>query len=226
MAFTCSGGRPLLIGSKSVPVLCYFSIAVLCRCSGLFGASSTFRHDERRSGPAQENLNYANDQTAISLVNHGSLRTNFQQLGDADALNKAMRVELSATEIHLKKAWQSNESYYRSHHPGVLSRTLAFLEWLKFKVLDFIWGNGENLFRLVRFVLIVLVLMALGDVAVYGDPGRVQSYGASFIRSFAIFFGTLIPDDYGKAYLALITCVRLVIVGFFLSIIIKKFSRR
>jgi hypothetical protein len=28
-----------------------------------------------------------------------SLRTNFQQLGDADAVNKAMRVELSATEI-------------------------------------------------------------------------------------------------------------------------------
>src|SRR5271170_1288995 len=47
-----------------------------------------------------------------------SLRTNFQQLGDADAVNKAMRVELSATEIHLKKAWQSNESYYRSQHPG------------------------------------------------------------------------------------------------------------
>jgi len=34
------------------------------------------------------------------------------------------------------------------------------------------------------------------------------------------------PDDYGKVYLGLITCVRLVTVGFFLSIIIKKFSRR
>jgi hypothetical protein len=155
-----------------------------------------------------------------------SLRMNFQQLGDADAVNKAMRVELTATEIHLKKAWQSNESYYRSHHPGAVSRTLAFFEWLKFKSLDFIWGNGENLFRLVRFVLIVIVLMAVGDVASDGDPGRVQSYVASFIRSFAIFFGTLMPDDYGKAYLALITCVRLVTVGFFLSIIIKKFGRR
>jgi Pentapeptide repeats (9 copies) len=155
-----------------------------------------------------------------------SLRINFQQLGDADAVNKAMRVELTATEIHLKKAWQSNESYYRSHHPGSILRTLAFLEWLKFKSLDFIWGNGENLLRLVRFVLIVIVLMAVGDVASGGDPGRLQSYVASFIRSFAIFFGTLMPDDYGKAYLALITCLRLVTVGFFLSIIIKKFSRR
>jgi len=70
------------------------------------------------------------------------------------------------------------------------------------------------------------VAVRLGDVAFDGDPARVGSYVASFIKSFAIFFGTLIPDDYGKAYLALITCFRLVAVGFFLSIIIKKFSRR
>ena len=155
-----------------------------------------------------------------------SLRTNFQQLGDVDAVNKAIRVELSATEVHLKKAWQSNESYYRSHHSGALSRTLAFLRWLKFKILDFVWGNGESLSRLGRFVLIVLVFMTLADVAFDGDPARVRSYVASFMRSFAIFFGTLVPDGYGKAYLALITCLRLVTVGFFLSIIIKRFSRR
>jgi hypothetical protein len=75
-------------------------------------------------------------------------------------------------------------------------------------------------------VLIVLALMAVGDVVVDGDPNRVQNYVASFIRSFSIFFGTLMPDDYMKSYLALITCVRLVTVGFFLAIIIKKLSRR
>jgi hypothetical protein len=155
-----------------------------------------------------------------------SLRTNFQQLGDAEAVNKAMMVELNATETHLRKAWQSNESYYRSHHPGALARTLAYLEWLRFKALDFIWGNGENLNRLIRFILILLVVMALIDVAMFGDASKIQSYYESFIRSFAIFFGTLTPDDYGKTYLALITCFRLVTVGFFLSIIIKRFGRR
>jgi hypothetical protein len=73
-----------------------------------------------------------------------SLRTNFQQLGDAEAANKAVKVELSATEIHLKKAWHSNESYYRSHHPRVLSRTIAFFEWLKFKSLDFVWATART----------------------------------------------------------------------------------
>jgi Pentapeptide repeats (9 copies) len=155
-----------------------------------------------------------------------TLRTNFQQLGDAAAVNKAMKVELSATEVHLKKAWHSNESYYRSHHPGALLRTKAFLEWLEFKALDFVWGNGENLSRLIRSVLIILAMMTLGDAVFHGDSGRVRSYFVSFDRSFQIFFGTLSPEDYGKGYLAFVTCARLVMVGFFLSIIIKKFSRR
>jgi hypothetical protein len=154
-----------------------------------------------------------------------SLRTNFQQLGDAAAANKAIMVELNATEMHLKKAWHSNESYYRSHYSG-FSRIVAFFQWLSFKTLDYIWGNGESLLRLIRAILIVLVLMTLLDVSLYGDPNQLRNYGSSFTRAFEIFFGTLTPDEYGKAYLAIITCLRLVAVGFFLSIIIKRFGRR
>lgn len=154
-----------------------------------------------------------------------TLRTNFQQLGDASAVNKAMRVELDATAVHLHKAAWSNEAYYRSHYGGWL-RAMAIFEWLGFKALDFIWGNGENLIRLIRFVLIVLCLMTIVDVALDGDLGRVPCYFLSFIRSFEIFFGTLTPNDYAKWYLTITTCVRLVVVAFFLSIIIKKFNRR
>ena len=155
-----------------------------------------------------------------------TLRTNFQQLGDAPAANKAMKVELSATEVHLKKAWYSNESYYRSHHPGALGRIKAFLAWFEFKTLDLVWGNGENLFRLIRSVLVVLMLMTVGDAIYHGDPRLISTYFVSFKNSFEVFFGTLTPDEYGKGYLALLTCIRLVVVGFFLSIIIKKFNRR
>jgi uncharacterized protein YjbI with pentapeptide repeats len=47
-----------------------------------------------------------------------TLRTNFQQLGDAGAANKAMNVELDATATHLSKAAWSKESYYRKHYVG------------------------------------------------------------------------------------------------------------
>jgi hypothetical protein len=82
------------------------------------------------------------------------------------------------------------------------------------------------LLRLIRSVLVVLAGMTFVDAVFHGDPNRFQTYAASFSRSFEVFFGTLTPDDYSKGYLATVTCVRLIAVGFFLSIIIKKFNRR
>jgi len=155
-----------------------------------------------------------------------TLRTNFQQLGDASAVNKAMAVELDATEIHLKKAWHSNESYYRSHYPGVWGRIKAFLAWVKFKALDHVWGNGESIARLLISVLIVVAIMAVFDAISFRDPSRVDTYITSFGRALEVFIGTLSPAEYALGYLTFVTSIRLIAVGFFLSIIIKKFNRR
>jgi hypothetical protein len=48
-----------------------------------------------------------------------TLRMNYQQLGDAKSANKAITVELQASEVYLHKAWQSNESYYRKKYGGL-----------------------------------------------------------------------------------------------------------
>lgn len=154
-----------------------------------------------------------------------SLRTNYQQLGNAIAANKAMKVELQATEVHLRKAWHSNERYYRQKYQG-LTRLKSFFEWLAFKSLDFIWGNGETAARLCRFVLIIFFGMALYDVLNFGDSQRLGSYASAVLTASEIFVGVLTPDYYPKWYLALITLIRLVAIGFFLSILIKKFNRR
>jgi hypothetical protein len=154
-----------------------------------------------------------------------TLRTNYQQLGDAQAANKAMKVELQATEIHLHKAWRSNEGYYRKNYQG-LQRFKAFIEWLDFKTLDFIWGNGESAIRLFRSVLIILCGMALWDIIEYGDFQKLDSYPRAIIQSAEIFIGVLSPDSYDKTYLASVTLIRLVAIGFFLSILIKRFNRR
>ena len=47
-----------------------------------------------------------------------TLRMNYQQLGFAESVNKAIQIELQATEIHLYKAWRSNEAYYRKKYAG------------------------------------------------------------------------------------------------------------
>jgi hypothetical protein len=78
-----------------------------------------------------------------------TLRVNYQQIGDAASANKAIEVELKATEIHLHKAWSSNESYYRKKY-AKWKRAKVFAEWVEFKTLDFIWGNGESTIKLIR----------------------------------------------------------------------------
>ncbi|MDR3566382.1 MAG: pentapeptide repeat-containing protein [Negativicutes bacterium] len=154
-----------------------------------------------------------------------TLRINYQQLGDAVAANKAMKVELKAAEIHYFKSWKSNESYYRNKYHGV-RRITSFFEWSSFKILDLIWGNGESPWKLCRFVFVVMLGMTVLDVVKFSDPVRLDSYGRALASAPQVFLGVLAPDNYGKLYLTAITLFRLVFIGFFLSIIIKKFNRR
>ncbi|GAG90275.1 unnamed protein product, partial [marine sediment metagenome] len=154
-----------------------------------------------------------------------TLRTNFQQLGDATSANKAIKVELEATEAHLYKAWKSNESYYRKKYEG-LNRAKKFSEWLKFKVLDFIWGNGESAYKLVRSIIIIFLLMTIYNVLAFTDPAKISSYWNSILAIPPIFLGVTSPSHYPELYLTFIVFIRLAAIGFLLSIIIKKFSRR
>jgi hypothetical protein len=155
-----------------------------------------------------------------------TLRVNFQQLGDSKSANKAIRVELDATETHLYKAWQSNESYYRKKYAG-WKRIGKFFEWLKFKVLDFIWGNGESTYKLSRSILIILFLMSLVDVIAFKNITPISSYwNLVFFEMPAVFLGVSSRSGYPNYYLALICFTRLVAIGFFISIIIKRSNRR
>ena len=154
-----------------------------------------------------------------------SLRINFQQLGDSESANRAIKVELDATEIHLSKSWKSNESYYRKKYSG-LKRILKFFQWTNFKLLDFIWGNGENTLKLIRSVFIVLTSMTVIDVYKFKNINDIGDYINSFLQMPEIFFGVFSPTAYPKWYLALIFFFRLVAIGFFMSIIIKRFNRR
>lgn len=153
-----------------------------------------------------------------------TLRMNYQQLGDIQSANKAMKVELAATEVHLHKAWRSKEAYYRHKYKG-WKRVEVWGQWVGFKVLDSVWGNGETVGKLLRAVLIVLVLMFLCGLA-FGDPTKGESYGSAFFRTPAVFLGTATPNNYPQWYLTIVLMIRLIAFGFFMSVIIRRFSRR
>lgn len=154
-----------------------------------------------------------------------SLRTNFEQLGNSEGVNKAIQIELDSSEEHLKKAWYSNESYYRKKYKG-FDRFKMFLKWLNFKLLDYTWGNGESIPKLLRTTLIVLLAIALYKVFAFKDPSNAQHYISSFTSTPGILFGITDEPVFGNFMMSCITFVRLILVGFFLAIIIKKFDRR
>jgi hypothetical protein len=154
-----------------------------------------------------------------------SLRMNYQQIGDAKSVNKAISIELQATEDHLHKAWRSKESYYRNKYKG-LDRVKIFGEWLEFKLLDLIWGNGESTLKLFCSVLVVLLFITGIHLIGFGDPSLVESYIDAFVISPQVFLGILKLPEYPTYYITIIFLIRLVMFGFFMSIIIKRLNRR
>ncbi|MGL6014244.1 MAG: pentapeptide repeat-containing protein [Shewanella oncorhynchi] len=154
-----------------------------------------------------------------------SLRINYQQLGDAKSANKAITIELQATEDHLYKAWNSKESYYRKKYKG-WSRIEIFIEWIDFKVLDYIWGNGESTLKLFRTVLIALLAISICHSYVNGKSNNLNYYFESFVLSPQILLGVLSPIGYSSLFITVIVLFRLIMFGFFMSIILKRFNRR
>lgn len=154
-----------------------------------------------------------------------TLRINFQQLGDAASANKAIAIELLANEIHLHKSWKSPESYYRAKYKR-WDRVSVFFEWLEFKLLDLIWGNGESAVKLLRTILVLLITIMLIDAIWLNEPFSVSTYKDALIKSPQIFFGCFQPKNYPGWYLTIITVIRLIVFALFMSILIKRFSRR
>lgn len=154
-----------------------------------------------------------------------SLRINYQELGDSDAANEAILVELAATEVHLKKAVFSRESYYRSKYRGLQRATLA-AKLVKFKALDAIWGNGEKLNRLIGTLFVVLACMALFDVFSYRNPKNVEDYIDAFVMAPQVLVGAVSPYEYSTVYLAVVAVIRIVAFALLVSIFLKRFHRR
>ncbi|WP_164730049.1 pentapeptide repeat-containing protein [Rhodomicrobium lacus] len=155
-----------------------------------------------------------------------SLRTNFQQIGDAAAVNRAMRVELDAAEIHLYKSWSSNDYYYRKKYKSVFIRVKQFSLWAKFKFLDYLWGNGESLSALLRAVLVLIVAIAILDLATAAMQLSLNVLFDALWRAPQIFFGVGAPSYISLEWLTAITVLRLTFFGLFMSILVKRFNRR
>lgn len=154
-----------------------------------------------------------------------NLRMNFQQVGDAKAVNKAISLELETTKVYLLKSWFSNETYYRKKYAG-FKKAAQFFRWLEFIALDFIWGNGESVLKLLRSLLLIILAICFYDTIGFNDPYNIKHYLNSVGQSASVFFGYNIPTNYPDYITAIISASRLTFFALFTAILVKRFSRR
>jgi hypothetical protein len=155
-----------------------------------------------------------------------SLRMNYQQIGNAKAVNIAITVELKATSVYLYKSWRSGERYYKDKYPGLLNGIVQFLKWLEFWVLNFIWGNGESILIFFRSLLITLIAISIYDTNTNGSPLNFGFYWTSFVKAPAIFLGVLSPANFTVGVMSIITGIKFISFALLTTLLVKRFSRR
>lgn len=154
-----------------------------------------------------------------------SLRMNFQQIGDAKAVNEAITQELHATSRHLLESWLSEDDFHRKKYPGLL-RVRQFLAWVEFWALHCIWGNGESIPRLLQTIVIAILIIAIYDANAINGSATIQDYWESLKVAPAIFLGTLARPSHTTAAASIIVATRLIALSLLTALLVKRFGRR
>ena len=163
--------------------------------------------------PSEENL-------ARDLVR--SLRVNFSQIGNYDAVNKASSIEVRLTGQHLYNAAYSKQSYYRSKYKS-WSRVKHGIEHARWKALDLLWGNGESIVRVI-FAGIVAVVVAAAIILSDQSKPSVESALHTALNLFWGLDADIASLDYKLS--VTLTISRYVLFGLFMAILVKRLSRR
>jgi Pentapeptide repeats (9 copies) len=154
-----------------------------------------------------------------------SLRMNYQQIGDAKAVNKAITLELEATSRHLLESWSSYSQYHRKKYPGLL-RVAQFLHWIEFWILHFVWGNGESIFKLLRSIVIAVVIIAVYDAGSLSTQASVYDYWESLKLAPGIFLGAVARTHHSIGAASAIVATKLVALSLLTALLVKRFGRR
>ncbi|SEJ35564.1 Pentapeptide repeat-containing protein [Myroides marinus] len=160
-----------------------------------------------------------------------SLKLNYASLGDYIKASKAVAIELEATLSHLKSSWLSGEQHYVKKYGGLKGRGEQGLKWIKVFLLDFVWGNGESLRRLIRLNLILFFVLTIYHYYEVTTAKFSDFLDIFLIKIPANYFNIKLKNpcffDYYPTGLSLFLVIsRLVCFGLLMSIIIKKYNRR
>lgn len=150
-----------------------------------------------------------------------SLRVNFSQIGNYDAVNKTASIEVGLTGQHLYNAAYSRQSYYRNKYKdwSRISHALAHAQW---KALDLLWGNGESILRVMLSGLAIVIVATLSLMHDHSQLIFSDALWTAFSGFWGISGGTQLPDSYA----VVLTIIRFILFGLFMAILVKRLSRR
>jgi hypothetical protein len=154
-----------------------------------------------------------------------TLRMNYQQIGDAKAVNEAISLELEATAVYLYKSWKSKETYYKKHYAG-WKRVRQFFRWTEFWALNFTWGNGESILKLLRTIIICIAGIAVYDIAITPQSTDIVKYLGKLGDALATFLGVARPPHFSNIALSIVTAIRFIVIALLTALLVKRFSRR
>lgn len=155
----------------------------------------------------------------VALELARSLRVNYAQVGDSEGVNRAISAELRATRTHLEKVAWSNESYYRNKHRG-FERAVKVLEYYWFFVLDFVWGHGESLPKLLRTIALAYGILV---IFLYRSSGGFLSAARD---AFLLAWGNYAAAAQIPMAAAIILALRTLVLGLFVTVLVRRLSRR
>jgi hypothetical protein len=154
----------------------------------------------------------------VALEFAQSLRVNFGQIGDVKGVNKAINSELRATKIHLHKGAFSPESWYRDKYHG-WERARYIYDYFVFSFLQLIWGNGESLRNI--FCSMVFVILLATSISVF----KGNEFVPTLVIAIQTFFGSA-KDQLGASLDIFLIFSRFILLGMFVSVLVKRLSRR
>jgi uncharacterized protein YjbI with pentapeptide repeats len=194
---------------------CYLKGSSFEACQFRYSAWEKTQLDEEfldRCLPSEENL-------ARDLVR--SLRVNFSQIGNYDAVNNAAAIEVRLTGQHLFNAAYSRQTYYRSFPKYNGVRRLWYIwQHFRWKTLDYLWGNGESLFRVLLSGVLVIMLSAMLLATATANLKFADALSLSFLS----FWG--IAQPLPEAFAVSLIVARFFLFGLFMAILVKRLSRR
>ncbi len=162
-----------------------------------------------------------------------SLRANASSMGDFEAHNALLSLEMRASVEHYGNILKYNNAYYRNKYPKK-ARIGAFFKHYGLRIEDFIWGYGISPSRLV--VMLFLFVSFLGVVLSFTSDGWPSS-GSQFLNSMVngiayahmglldlgLLESTLVAKH--RILFSVIVGVRTIALGLFVSVLYRRYAR-